>query len=231
MEAVLKREVDAIRLAHALDLIPEFQELRVRIESVRGDDALKEATDQLRTLSGYAASVIDTDAKTLSRYMEVSPSGFSKFLNGSIPRKKSALTVTSGLLRSLQDFSEECQNRAIEPLYETRWIEKKELASADLIRRLSDTLAKLIEKVNALNTPSEDSAINDLERTQLISLLKRALEILQSSPQVEVGTLRKIKNNLSRSAKKSVEKQVDTAFGEAARQGIDLIEETIKGIL
>jgi hypothetical protein len=83
------------------------------------------------------------------------------------------------------------------------------------ILALSMLVESIMERVRGSNSPPNQQALTQLERSQLITILETALSVLKA-PMVEVGLLKKLKKALSGVARKAAEKQVEEGLGSLA---------------
>lgn len=76
-------------------------------------------------------------------------------------------------------------------------------------------LGEVIQHATNSNLPPNERALTELERAQLIAVLKTTLKMLEA-PMIETGLLKKGTAMLKSAAAKAIEKQVDNAFAFAA---------------
>ena len=101
------------------------------------------------------------------------------------------------------------------------------------IAELSRILDDIISKIGRSNNAPEDQYLTEIERQQLIAVLKTALAVLQA-PVVEKGLLLKARETLQgaavKAAAKAGEKEADAAMGWLASQGVSWFSELIQRI-
>lgn len=77
------------------------------------------------------------------------------------------------------------------------------------------TLNEVVVHVATSNLPLDHRALTEIERAQLVAVLRTVLKMLEA-PMVEKGLLKKAGTMLKRAASKAVEKQVESAFAFVA---------------
>jgi hypothetical protein len=77
------------------------------------------------------------------------------------------------------------------------------------------TLNEVVVHATTSNLPLGHRALTEIERAQLIAVLRTVLKMLEA-PMIEKGLLKKAGTMLKRAASKAVEKQVESAFAFAA---------------
>lgn len=115
-----------------------------------------------------------------------------------------------------------------EPLIVVKAIQWKVLVRTDelaqQIAELIRLIGEVIEHASTTNLPADQRALTDIERAQLIAVLKTALKMLEA-PMVEKGLLKKAGAMAKRAANTAAEKQVELAFsGVASMLGVALLE-------
>ncbi len=101
------------------------------------------------------------------------------------------------------------------------------------IAELSRILDDIVSKIRRSNNAPESQYLTEIERQQLIAVLKTALAVLQA-PVVEKGLLLKARETLQGAAVKAAtkvgEKEADAAMGWLAGQGVSWLSELIQRI-
>lgn len=83
------------------------------------------------------------------------------------------------------------------------------------ITEIARLIAEVIEHATTTNLPPDQRALSDIERAQLIAILRTALKVLES-PMMEKGLLKKAAAMVKRAAGKAAEKQVELALNTSA---------------
>jgi hypothetical protein len=90
--------------------------------------------------------------------------------------------------------------------------------TGDLQEKISEAVRLLDDVIlhaSTTNLPPNERALTEIERAQLIAVLKTTLKMLEA-PMVETGLIKKTTSMLKRAGAKAVEKQVENAFAFAA---------------
>jgi hypothetical protein len=82
---------------------------------------------------------------------------------------------------------------------------------AELIRLVGE----VIFHASTANLPPDQRALTDIERAQLIAVLKTAIKVLEA-PMMEKGLLKKAKDSMEKGALSAIEKGVEHAFSFSA---------------
>jgi hypothetical protein len=82
------------------------------------------------------------------------------------------------------------------------------------ISEIGRLLSEVIQHATATNLAPAERALSEIERAQLIAILKTAITMLEA-PMIEKGLLKKAKEAMEKGALKAVEKGVENAFSFA----------------
>jgi len=98
----------------------------------------------------------------------------------------------------------------------TQWtLVRRTAANTGRIIQLTDLISDVLEHMQTSNLSSEQRALDEIERAQLVAILATALKMLEA-PMVEMSLLKKTAAMLKRAAAKALEKQVESTFAFAA---------------
>ena len=167
-----------------------------------------------------------------ARLLSVQPSVLTKFLK---PKKpilvRDARTIADRIVTHLRSqespilegnhrlFAGVVAEEKRPPPLVVEAVEWKVLVRTDELTQQIAGLIRLIEQViqhaTTTNLPDGERALTDIERAQLIAVLKTAVKMLEA-PMVEKGLLKKAGSLAKRAGEKAAEKQVELALGGAA---------------
>lgn len=114
------------------------------------------------------------------------------------------------------------------PVWAEQWVYVRRASPAkQIILELSDLLEQVIELAAKSNLPEDQAALSNLERAQLIILLRTSLKVLEA-PMVEPGILKKTRKTLEEAAQATVRKQAELALGNGASRLMELIAKLLQ---
>ncbi len=83
------------------------------------------------------------------------------------------------------------------------------------LQQLTALIDEVVQHAIKTNLPPYARALTEIERAQLVAVLKTAIKILES-PMMEKGILNKAKEAMEKGALSAIEKGVENAFSFAA---------------
>lgn len=192
----------------------------------------------LNELAGWDSSAYRTD---LPQVLGFSPTTINKFLkrDGSVrlPEARALANRTVSYLKSLDQASDDEDEDADLMPVPAPTIVRFEAMEWVSIPQTRDNKAKIAEVTRILedlvkcvatsNTLAAEPVLSDMERQQLIAILKVALKILES-PMVEKGLLLQLRQKLQKAAVGTAEKKVQEGIGMLADKATWIISELIR---
>jgi len=91
-----------------------------------------------------------------------------------------------------------------------------------LITELSDVLERIVLAIKTTNLPPDQLAISDIERAQLIAILKTVLRMLEA-PLVEKGLIKRAADGLKSASEEVAKEKTEKAIGKLAEKAYELI--------